>query len=736
MAKIRVYELAKETGQSNKDLLDILKELGIEAKTHQSGIEEPAVKRVMEVLEARKKGKAPLEAPAAKQEKKPVPMPAAAEAKTPPEKDKGIAAPPLQKPAVERPLPPKKPVEEKPVPPAVSQEKPEPPAALQEKPEPPAVSQEKPVPPADIEKAKPAEALEISFPLTLGQCAQKLGLRANDIIRKMMDRGQMVAINKSLEKRDVELIAELFSIKPEAIRFKEEAPPPPVEEEDPRFLMPRPPVVTILGHVDHGKTSLLDSIRKTNVTASEAGGITQKIGAYTVEHEGKKIVFVDTPGHEAFTAMRARGAQVTDIAILVVAADDGVMPQTIEAINHARAAKVPIIVAINKIDKPQANPDRVKQQLADLELLSEDWGGDTICIPVSAREKTGIDELLEMIILVAEMQELKANPKRRAHGIIIESKLDKGLGPVATVLVQKGTLRLGDSIIAGLASGKVRVLINDKGERIKKATPSIPAEIVGLSEVPRAGDVLQVVRDEKLARQITLDRVARTRERTLVSGPKTTLEDVFRNIEHGEKKELNIIVRADGQGSVEALRQSLVKISDEEVKISVIHSGVGTVSESDILLANASQAIIIGFNIRMDPNIKKLAEQEKIDIRLYNVIYHVIEDIKLAMKGMLEPEYEEVILGRAEVRQVFRISKIGVIAGSHVLSGKILRSADVRVMRGTELIHQGRIDSLKRFKDDVKEVLEGFECGIGVEKFDGLLSGDILEAYQLQKKER
>jgi translation initiation factor IF-2 len=710
MAKVRVYELAKEQGISSKDLLTILKDLGVEAKSHQSTIEDSTAKLVLEVITSQKAPPAAV-APAAQAK-------VATLVKEAPPKPKEAKAAPKQEEIKD-----KKPA---------MVEKVSSPAALVV-----AISE------ADRLKEAPSKVREpkvvqLSLPLTIGEFARKINVSANEIIKKLLEKGRMMTLNQSIEGNDAIGLAESLGIKLElepAKPSKEEVKPED-PDDDPRFLVPRPPVVTILGHVDHGKTSLLDAIRKTNVTAGEAGGITQRIGAYTVDHNGRKIVFVDTPGHEAFTAMRARGAQVTDIAILVVAAEDGVMPQTIEAINHAKAAKVPIIVAINKIDKPQANPDRVKQQLADLDLLPEDWGGETICILVSAREKTGLEDLLEMIGLVADMHEFKANPKRKAQGIIIEAKLDRGLGPVATVLVKTGTLKLGDAVIAGTAYGKVRLLINDRGERIKKATPSIPAEIIGLSEVPKASDFLQVVNDEKTAKAVTEKRSIKERDVKMVSGTKTTLDDIFRQMQEGERKELNLIIKADGQGSVEALKHSLSRITNEEVDVSIIHAGVGTITEADLLLANASEAVIVGFNIKLDPNIKKMAEAERIDIRLYNVIYHAIEDIRAALTGMLKPIYEEVLLGRLEVRQVFKVSKIGVIAGGYIQNGKIIRGAEVRVLRDNVVIHQGRIDSLKRFKDDVKEVTEGFECGVGIEKFSGIQAGDIIEAYQLQEKAR
>lgn len=591
--------------------------------------------------------------------------------------------------------------------------------------------------PALVKKEVAPKPIEVVLPITIGELVSLLGLKPADILKKLLDNGRMLAINHSLDKDSIFMILDLMEIEHEKIAFKEDLEIGEEEEaDDPRFMLPRPPVVTVLGHVDHGKTSLLDAIRKTNVTAGEAGGITQKIGAYIIEHDSKKITFLDTPGHEAFTAMRARGAQVTDVVVLVVAADDGVMPQTIEAISHAKAAKVPIIIALNKIDKPEANPDRVKQQLADHELLTEDWGGDIVCVPVSAKAKMGIDELLEMILLVAEMNDYKANPRRLAHGVIIESKLDKGLGPIATVLVKKGTLKVGDAVIAGMASGRIRLLLNDKGDKVKKATPSVPVEIVGLTELPNAGDILRSVKDDKLARQISGDRHARDRERNLVSGPKTTLQDIFKNMEEGVKKDLSLIIKADSNGSVEAIKHSLAKLPSDEVNVQVIHGAVGAITESDVSLARASGAIIIGFNIKEDPNIRKFAEQERIDIRLYNVIYHMIEDIQAAMKGLLEPEYESVLIGKAEVRQIFKVSKTSVIAGCYVQEGKIVRNGDIKVYRGKNLIHEGKLDSLKRFKDDAKEVLGGFECGISLEKFKELEPGDIIEVYQTKEKER
>jgi translation initiation factor IF-2 len=487
-----------------------------------------------------------------------------------------------------------------------------------------------------------------------------------------------------------------------------------------------------MGHVDHGKTSLLDAIRETNVIATEAGGITQHIGAYTVNIDGKKIAFLDTPGHEAFTAMRARGAQVTDIAILVVAADDGVMPQTIEAINHAKAADVAIIVAINKIDKPGANPDRVKQELTEYGLVAEDWGGDAIMVPVSAKKKEGLDNLLEMIVLVSEMLELKANPNKKAKGTVIEAQIDKGRGPIATVLIQEGTLNVGDAFVVGNTSGKIRAMVDDKSKRLKKAGPSTPVEIIGLSEVPDAGDVFIVMDDEKDARAIAEKRKDKFKQEQQKSNMKVSLDDLFVQIQEGKMKEINIIVKADVQGSVEAVKQSLVKLSNDEVKVKTIHGGVGAITESDVMLASASSAIIIGFNVRPQPAATELAEKDAVDIRLYRVIYNAIEDIEAAMKGMLDPEYKEVVLGHAEIRATFKVSNIGTIAGCYVTDGKIVRNSSVRLIRNGIVVHEGALASLKRFKDDAKEVNSGYECGLNLDKFNDVKEGDVIESFTME----
>ncbi|MGI6092356.1 MAG: translation initiation factor IF-2, partial [Negativicutes bacterium] len=583
-----------------------------------------------------------------------------------------------------------------------------------------------------IESPTP-KIIQIGESITVKELALKLGREVSEVIKKLMMLGIMASINQEVDFDTATILAGEFGTTVEELPPEEDPTEIPEIEDDPATLVPRPPVVTVMGHVDHGKTSLLDVIRKTHVTSQEAGGITQHIGAYQVISQGKKIAFLDTPGHEAFTAMRARGAQVTDVAILVVAADDGVMPQTIEAINHAKSANVPIIVAINKIDRPGANPDRVKQQLSEHGLIPEDWGGDTITVPVSAHQKTGISDLLDMIVLVAEMQELKANPNRNAYGTIIEAKLDKGRGPVATVLVQKGTLHIGDSIIAGTAYGKVRAMINDRGEKVKKAEPSTPVEVLGLADVPEAGDVLVAV-EEKIARAVAEKRIAKKRTDELAHSQKVSLDDLFKQIQEGNIKDLNIVIKADLQGSVEALRQALLALNtnNKEVRVTVVHAGVGAINESDVMLASAANALIIGFNVRPDANARKAAETEKIDIRSYRVIYEAINDVEAAMTGMLAPQYKEVIQGRAEIRQVFTINK-NVVAGAYVLEGKVTSTSKVRVIRDGVVVHEGEIESLRRFKDDVKEVASGYEFGLTIEKFRDIKEQDIVEVYAMEQ---
>ncbi|WP_196594371.1 translation initiation factor IF-2 [Pectinatus sottacetonis] len=575
------------------------------------------------------------------------------------------------------------------------------------------------------------KVIKVGESISVKELASKMTYTVTDVIKKLMMLGIMATINQEIDFDTAVLVAAEFNISVEELPPEVDLTEIPEIDDSEKDLLPRPPVVTVMGHVDHGKTSLLDVIRKTSVTSNEAGGITQHIGAYQVMCKNKKIVFLDTPGHEAFTAMRARGAQVTDIAVLVVAADDGVMPQTLEAINHAKDAKVPIVVAINKIDKPGANPEHVKQQLAEHELIPEDWGGDTIMVPVSAKKKLGINDLLEMILLVAEMQELKANPNRDARGIIIEAQLDKGRGPVATILVQNGTLHIGDSIIAGTTYGKVRAMINDRGEKIKKAGPSVPVEVLGLSDVPAAGDEIAAL-DEHLARTISEKRVEKQRTE-LINNKKVSLDDLFEQINEGNIKDLNILLKADVQGSVEALKTSLLGLNkSDEVRVSIVHAGVGAVNESDVMLASAANALILAFNVRPDANARKLADTESIDIRTYRVIYEAINDIEAAMKGMLAPKYKEVIQGKVEIRQVMKFSK-ALVAGSYVLEGKITNTSQIRVIRDNVVVYEGKIESLRRFKDDVKEVAAGYECGITMDNYRNFKEKDIIEAYTMEE---
>ena len=586
------------------------------------------------------------------------------------------------------------------------------------------------------EEAYDSNAIIIGDTIVVGDLAKKLDIAASEVIMKLIKLGIMANINQEIKFETAEKIALDYDILLEREEKEEEAADIIIEEDEAEDLKPRPPIVTVMGHVDHGKTSLLDSIRNTRVTDREAGGITQHIGASEVTVNGKKVVFLDTPGHEAFTEMRSRGAKVTDIAILVVAADDGIMPQTVEAINHSKAAGVPIIIAINKIDKPSANIERVRQELSEKGLLVEEWGGDVIDVPVSAKTGENIDTLLEMVLLVAEMEELKANPDRNAVGTVIESNLDKGRGPVATVIISNGTLKVGDPIVAGSSYGKVRAMINDKGKRIKKAPPSTPVEILGLNEVPNAGDQFVVLASDKAARTIAENRKEKIRDEQMKASSKISLEDLFEKMQHGELKELNIIVKADVQGSVEAVRQSIEKLTNEEVSVRVIHGGVGAITESDIMLASASNAIVIGFNVRPSTGANTLVEREKVDMRTYRIIYEAIEDIEKAMKGMLDPEYVEEELGKAEIRLPFKVPNAGMVAGSYVISGKILRNAKARLVRDGIVVYDGTIDSLRRFKDDVKEVATGYECGIGLTNFNDIKEGDIIEAYVIKEVER
>ena len=572
--------------------------------------------------------------------------------------------------------------------------------------------------------------------ITVRDFSEKIGKPAEEILKKLFMMGIVANINQDIDFETCELVAMEYDIELEhqVAKTYEETMQENAEEVDAEEdLVPRPPVVTIMGHVDHGKTSLLDAIRKTHVTEGEAGGITQHIGAYTVECNGRMITFIDTPGHEAFTSMRARGAQVTDVVILVVAADDGIMPQTVEAINHSKAAGVPIIVAVNKIDKPESNPERVKQQLTEHGLVCEDWGGDTICVPVSAKKQQNLDELLEMVLLQADVLDLKANPNKAAKGTIIEAQLDKGRGPVATVLVQNGTLKIGDPIVAGIAYGRVRAMMNDKGENVKTAGPSCPVEVLGFNEVPSAGDIMNVA---EVSKKVAEERRNRIKAEQLKNLSKVSLEDLFSHIAEGEVKTLNIVVKADVHGSVEAVKQALEKLSNEEVRVKCIHGGVGAITESDVMFASASNAIVIGFNVRPDSGARNLAEQEKVDVRTYRIIYQAIEDVENAMKGMFKPVFKEVHLGTISVRNTFKVSSVGTIAGAYVQDGKVQRNAQVRVVRDGVVIHEGQIASLRRFKDDVREVAAGYECGIGIENFNDIHEGDVIEAYTMEEVKR
>ena len=585
-------------------------------------------------------------------------------------------------------------------------------------------------------KQKIFQLTEITIPETISvkDFAAEIKKTTGDVIKKLLEYGIMATINNDIDFDTAFLIAQEFGITAnkketvteEDILFDD-------SEDKPEDLVARPPVVVVMGHVDHGKTSLLDAVRSTNVIEGEAGGITQHIGAYKVEVNGREITFLDTPGHEAFTAMRARGAQVTDIAILVVAANDGVMPQTVEAINHAKAAEIPIIVAVNKIDVEGANVEKVKEDLTQYDLVAEEWGGDTIFVPISAKKRTNIDTLLEMVLLVADMKELKSNPNKQAKGAVIEAKLDKSRGPVATMLVQRGTLDTGDTIVVGSVIGRIRAMYNDKGKKVKKAGPSTPVEVIGLTEVPVAGETFYEVEDEKTAKHLIERRKRQEREKSINATAKVSLNDLFNQIERGKLKELNIVVKADVQGSVEAVKQSLEKLSNDEVKVKVIHANVGGVTESDVTLAKVSNAIIIAFNVRPEPLAKDMADKEEVEIKQYSVIYHAIADVEAAMKGMLDPEYEEKVIGNAEIRQTFKVSNVGTIAGCYVTNGKVSRNAGIRIIRDNVVIHDGKLISLKRFKDDVKEVASGYECGIQIENFNDIKEGDILEVYVMEE---
>ncbi|ABR33384.1 MULTISPECIES: translation initiation factor IF-2 [Clostridium] len=692
MSKIRVHELAKELNIESKELITILKEeFNIEVKNHMSTIEDEDAELIKELLAGKSPSDLVASADNAENSKSIVDV---YEDELAEQLNKGIKKKKKTK---------------------------------KEEQEEARIAAE-----AEAE----GKVIEIGGSITVKELAEKLQQPSNDVIRTLIFAGVMAAINAEIDFETAEKVCAEYGVLVERKEEIQELEVLKIEEDDEENLQKRPPIVTVMGHVDHGKTSLLDCIRKAKVTDTEAGGITQHIGAYTIKLNGEEITFLDTPGHEAFTAMRARGAQITDVVILVVAADDGIMPQTKEAINHCKAAGVPIVVAINKIDKPGANVDRVKQELAEQGLLAEDWGGDTICEEVSAKQNLNIDKLLEMVLLTAEMLELKANKDRRAVGTVIEAKLDKGRGAVASLLVQNGTLRVGDSILVGSTYGRIRAMFDDTGKKIKSAGPSIPVEVLGLSEVPEAGDRFNQVKDEKTARNMAESRKDKLKAETLLANHRVSLEDLYNQIKEGKVKELAIIVKADVQGSVEAIKQSLEKLSTDDVKVRVIHGGVGAITETDITLATASNAIVIGFNVRPDNNAAAQADRDGVDIKSYRIIYDAIDDVKSAMIGMLEPDYKEVILGTAEVRETYKISNVGTIAGCYVLKGKLQRNAETRVIRDGIVIFESALSSLKRFKDDAKEVNAGYECGLTIEKFNDIKEGDIVECFMMEAIKR
>jgi translation initiation factor IF-2 len=721
MAKMRIYELAKEIGEPSKVLVEALKELGATVKNHMSTIDEAQADALRKQFAA------------------PPPKPAK---KAPPKAKKAAKAAVKPKPKAKvKKAPPKKP---KPAPPVVEEEPPAPeppPMEVLEKPPPPPPEEK---PPEEVEEVavEPEDGrpevkeVALSEAMTVKELSEALEVETSDVITKLMEMGFMISINQVVDLEAAKSVIRKFGHEPE-LRTAELAEFALPEEELEENLEERPPVVTMMGHVDHGKTLLLDSIRKTLVAESEAGGITQHIGAYQVLLSDKgSITFLDTPGHEAFTAMRARGAQVTDIVVLVVAADDGVMPQTREAITHARDAGVPMVVAINKIDKANAEPDKVKRQLVEIDVVPDDWGGDTIFVEVSAKERINLDGLLEMILLQGEILELKANPNRSAKGVVIEAQLERTRGPVATVLIQQGILREGDAFVAGLYAGRVRAMFNDLGQKLSEARPAHPVEVLGLSGVPQAGDSFVVVADERKARQIAALRQDKQREKERAIPARVTLEDLFEHIESGEVKEQKIILRSDVHGSAQALQVSLEKLSTEEVRLKVMSSSVGGITESDVMLAAASRAIIIGFNVRPSPQAAAVAEKEGVDIRLYAVIYDVINEVRTAMEGLLEPTYRETVVGRVEVREIFTIPKVGRVAGCFLTEGVLRRNVNVRLLREDVVVYEGKLASLRRFKDDVREVAQGFECGVGLENYQDVKVGDIIEPYTVEEVAR
>jgi len=752
MAGKRVHQLAKELGMSSKELLDVLQSMGEDIQNPLSSISEETQAALQKKLAKAKPQKAKAKKPAKEKaagEKKALEKPKAAASgvkeKAPAKALKQSSA---TKPVVKKEMPAARPrrisrkKEAKPAEPKAAEAAQEEKVRATEVPRPidvrpPKRSVSKVEAPRLEKKPSPKEPgtkpmkkkLRLPEGLTVREFAQRIGKTPAEVISKLMAMGEMITINQSLSEDLMVLVADELGVDVEVkTRAVEEA---PVYEEKPELLRRRPPVVTVMGHVDHGKTSLLDAIRNTAVTDGEVGGITQHIGASVVEHEGKTITFIDTPGHESFTALRARGAKVTDIAVLVVAADDGVMPQTIEAIDHAKAAGVPIMVAVNKTDKPGADPTRVRQQLTEFNLLPEEWGGDTIFVDVSAKEGTNLDHLLEMILLLSEVQDFKANPDAPASGNIIEARLDKGRGPVATLLVKRGTLRRGDALVAGIAYGRVRALLDDKGRFVEEAGPSFPVEVLGLNVVPEAGDEFRVVEDEKKARIMAETRLAREKaEMERRTARSVSLEDLFKQIQEGQAQEFNLIIKGDTQGSVEAVKDSVGRLKVGDITINVIHAGVGAINENDVMLAKASQAVVIGFNVRPDSNAQEAAEREKVDVRTYRVIYQLLEDLEAALVGMLKPEYEEVQVGLLEVRAIFRVPRQGVIAGALVREGEINRNSRVRLLRDGSIIYEGAVSSLRRFKDDVRSVSAGFECGVGLENFQDIKEGDTIEVLE------
>ncbi|MDP7370895.1 MAG: translation initiation factor IF-2 [Nitrospinota bacterium] len=725
MAKVRIYELAKKLGYDNKVFVGELKKEGIEVKSYMSTVDEETAELIMTLFSQQVPAKEKPKAKAAPKKKDEPPKAKKTEKKVPAEK---------KAPAKKRAAPVK--AKEKKTPPPKEE------AALAEvapaakAPEAKAPEKEaEPVAPAEEESPGPARKVRIPEAITVKELADKLSLKATEVIKELMKLGQMTTINQMIDSDTAEIVCGEFGFEIEVTKDTYEE----VPEEDidkPEDLAPRAPVITVMGHVDHGKTRLLDAIRNANVMDSEAGGITQHIGAYRVTTGKGTAVFLDTPGHEAFTSMRARGAQVTDLVILVVAANEGVMPQTREAVAHAKAAEVPVMVAINKMDLPDANPDRVKQQLSELDLIPDDWGGETVFSPVSAKEGHGVDDLLDLAILQSDLLELKANPNRRSQGIVIEAKLDKGRGPVATVLVQRGTLSPGDNFVAGSWSGKVRALIDDQGNKIKAAGPSTPVEILGISGVPQAGDEFTSVADERSAREISSRRQQRDRLAAMLPMARVNLETFLEGVQKGTIKELNIILKADVQGSLEALKDSLSKQGNEEVAVRILHASAGGITETDVMLAAASSAIIVGFNVRPTTGADLSAKRENVDIRLYSVIYNAIEEVRAALEGILDPISREVIRGHAEVRQTFHVPSIGSIAGCYVTDGAVQRGSEVRLIRDSVVVYTGRVSSLRRFKEDVNEVQQGYECGIGIEKFQDIKEGDVIEPFVTEEVAR